>query len=83
MLETAGFVAALVLWGFGLVWLFVAIVSLIRCKRFPFTIGWWGSVFPLGVYANATVLLSRTMPSKFFKIVGTVCRKLSGSFFTQ
>ncbi|KMU90751.1 sulfite transporter Ssu1 [Coccidioides immitis H538.4] len=72
MLESIGFVTALVLWGFGLAWLFVAIVSLIRCRPFPFTIGWWASVFPLGVYSNATVLLSRVMPSKFFKVLGTI-----------
>ncbi|KAI1908299.1 Plasma membrane sulfite pump involved in sulfite metabolism [Ophidiomyces ophidiicola] len=72
LLESIGFVTALALWGFGLVWLFVAVVSLIRSKRFPFTIGWWGSIFPLGVYSNGTVLLSKVIPSKFFKIVGTI-----------
>lgn len=70
-----GFMTALLLWAFGLVWLFFASASIFRCKKFPFNIGWWGFTFPLGAYALATNQLGKEMDSTFFKVVGTVCYK--------
>ena len=70
-LYVLGFLAALVMWGFGLVWLFFAIASISRCK-FPFNMGWWGFTFPIGVFSMATLTLGQEIPSKFFKILGTV-----------
>ena len=67
-----GFMTALILWAFGLVWLFFASASILRCKKFPFNIGWWGFTFPLGAYALATCQLGWEMPSRFFKVLGTV-----------
>lgn len=69
---TLGFLAALLLWGFGLVWLFFAIASLLTVRHFPFNMGWWGFTFPLGVYAVSTTTLAAEIPSGFFKVVGTV-----------
>jgi tellurite resistance protein TehA-like permease len=66
-----GFAIALILWGFGLVWLFFAIASISRSK-FPFNMGWWAFIFPSGVYATATVTFGSEMPSPFFGILGTV-----------
>ena len=68
---TAGILIALVMWGFGLVWLFFAFASISR-SRFPFNLGWWGFTFPLGVYAVATTTFSAELPSTFFKVLGTV-----------
>lgn len=31
----------LIMWGYGLVWLFFALASITR-SRFPFNMGWWG-----------------------------------------
>ena len=59
------------MWEFGIVWLFFAIASLSR-TRFPFNLGWWGFTFPLGVYATATVQISKELPSLFFKVLGTI-----------
>ncbi|KAH7048471.1 voltage-dependent anion channel [Macrophomina phaseolina] len=66
-----GFGTAIVLWGFGLVWLFFAIASVTR-SRFPFNMGWWGFTFPTGVYVLATLQLGVELPSAFFDILGTV-----------
>lgn len=66
-----GFFLALVMWGFGLVWLFFAVASISR-SRFPFNMGWWGFTFPLGVYTVATVTLGKGLPSLFFRVLGTV-----------
>lgn len=66
-----GNACALVLWGYGLVWLFFALASITR-NRFPFNMGWWGFTFPLGVYAVSTSTLARDLPSQFFKVLGTI-----------
>ncbi|OAT00173.1 uncharacterized protein BDCG_16500 [Blastomyces dermatitidis ER-3] len=67
-----GFMFALMLWGFGFMWMLSAIISIAKCKRIPFTMGWWASIFPLGVYANCTILMAVEMPSQFFKVVSTI-----------
>ncbi|KAM5342690.1 hypothetical protein ACJ41O_013656 [Fusarium nematophilum] len=67
----AGIFIALVMWGFGLVWLSSALAAVLR-GRFPFNLGWWAFTFPLGVYAVATTTLAQELPSLFFKVLGTV-----------
>jgi len=71
ILYTFGLLAALIIWGSGLVWLFFAIASITR-SRFPFNIGWWGFTFPLGVFAVATTTIAQELPSVFFKVLGTI-----------
>ncbi|GAM83825.1 hypothetical protein ANO11243_018150 [Dothideomycetidae sp. 11243] len=45
-----GLYAALIIWGYGLLWMFFAVASITR-SRFLFNMGWWGFTFPLGVYS--------------------------------
>lgn len=71
VLYTAGLMLALIMWGFGVVWLFFALASISR-SRFPFNLGWWGFTFPLGVYTIATTTLAKELPSLFFKVLGTI-----------
>lgn len=71
ILYVLGFATALVMWGFALVWFFFALASISR-SRFPFNMGWWAFIFPIGVYATATVTFGSEMPSLFFDILGTV-----------
>jgi len=67
-----GFLTALILWGFGLIWLFFALTSIFYTKKFPFNIGWWDLPFPLvfsqrvrASWTRATlVLFSRSGISK-------------------
>lgn len=67
----AGVLVALVMWGFGLVWLFFALASITRSK-FPFNMGWWGFTFPIGVFTLATNQFGKEIPSRFFSVLGTV-----------
>ena len=71
ILYVVGWLMALIMWGFGIVWLFFAIASISRSK-FPFNMGWWGFTFPLGVFATATATLGKETPSTFFSVLGTV-----------
>ena len=67
-----GFLVALLMWGFGLMWLAFALCTIYLSRPFPFNMGWWGFVFPLGVFSGSTLQLGKEMPSKFFKVLGTV-----------
>ena len=67
-----GVFIALIMWGFGLVWLVFAVASIYRTRPFGFNMGWWGFTFPLGVYANSTMTFGVEFPSMFFKVLGTV-----------
>ncbi|KAB8203735.1 voltage-dependent anion channel [Aspergillus parasiticus] len=74
---TVGSLVALILWAFALVWLFFALASIVRCKSFPFNIGWWGFTFPLGVFiVSLCVVVLRVVVS-----VGTLKGVVSGQFF--
>ncbi|KAL1615649.1 Plasma membrane sulfite pump involved in sulfite metabolism [Diplodia seriata] len=67
-----GFFVALIMWGFGLVWFFIALVSMWQARPFPFNMGWWGFTFPLGVFATSTIQIGVEMPSAFFKVLGQI-----------
>jgi tellurite resistance protein TehA-like permease len=71
ILYVMGYLMALIMWGFGLVWLFFAFASISRSK-FPFNMGWWGFTFPLGVFTTSTVQMGMELPSAFFRVLGTV-----------
>jgi tellurite resistance protein TehA-like permease len=71
ILYVFGWVVGLVMWAYGLAWLFFALASISR-GRFPFNLGWWGFTFPLGAWASATISFGQEMPSRFFGVLGTV-----------
>ncbi|KAH6696764.1 sulfite efflux pump SSU1 [Leptodontidium sp. MPI-SDFR-AT-0119] len=66
-----GFLTGLLMWGFGLAWLFWALASFSRSKS-PFNMGWWSIVFATGVFTGSTITLGQEMPSRFFDVLGTV-----------
>lgn len=76
-----GFFVALVMWGFGIIWLLFALATIIKSRPFPFNMGWWGFTFPLGVFAASSLQLGAEMPSLFFRVLGTVCICLSFPLF--
>lgn len=71
ILYVVGWLTAVIMWGFAVVWLFFALASISRSK-FPFNMGWWGFTFPLGVFAVSTTTLGKEIPSTFFDVLGTV-----------
>jgi len=66
-----GWLTALIMWGFAIVWLFFALASISRSK-FPFNMGWWAFTFPLGVLTVSTTTIGKETPSHFFDVLGTV-----------
>jgi C4-dicarboxylate transporter/malic acid transport protein len=69
-----GVLGGVLLWGFGVWWLLLAILITIRYFRtgVPFNLGWWGYTFPLGVFTLATLRLSTTLHLGVFGVFGTV-----------
>lgn len=59
-LAAGSLLGAILLWGYGLWWMAMAIALTLRYLRqgMPFNIGWWGFTFPLGVYTVATLKLA-------------------------
>jgi tellurite resistance protein TehA-like permease len=60
--HATGTMMALLLWGFGLVWLALACTSFLSGKgRMHFAASFWGLVFPMGVYALAALQLGTVL----------------------
>ncbi|KAJ4394361.1 Plasma membrane sulfite pump involved in sulfite metabolism [Gnomoniopsis smithogilvyi] len=72
MLYVMGMLVALIMWGFGIVWMILALATIWSSRPFPFNMGWWGFTFPLGVFAISTITFGVEMPSMFFKVLGTM-----------
>ncbi|KAF2724010.1 hypothetical protein K431DRAFT_218655 [Polychaeton citri CBS 116435] len=67
-----GLFVGLIMWGWGLMWLALALAAIHKSRPFPFNMGWWGFTFPTGVYACSTVLIGEVLPSLFFRVLGTI-----------
>jgi len=67
-----GLIGGVLLWGYGLWWMGLAILITAKYAKdgFPFNIGWWGYTFPLGVYAVATLRLAALFPLPVLAIFG-------------
>lgn len=72
--ESTGIIGACILWGYGLWWLVLAILTTLHYMRqgLPFNMGWWAFTFPIGVYALATLTLARITGVELFALLGTV-----------
>ncbi|TDZ38902.1 Sulfite efflux pump SSU1 [Colletotrichum spinosum] len=73
-----GIFLALIMWGFALVWLSFALISIVTMQKFPFNMGWWGFTFPLGVMATCTGMLAKDLDSAFFRVMTMA---ISGEIF--
>ncbi len=66
----------LALWGFGAWWLVHGISSVsIRVAtsgRLQHNMGFWGFIFPLGVYTAATIALGTALPSECFNYLSII-----------
>eukprot|EP00878_Enallax_costatus_P012147 GHUV01012684.1.p2 GENE.GHUV01012684.1~~GHUV01012684.1.p2 ORF type:complete len:232 (+),score=16.24 GHUV01012684.1:2542-3237(+) len=73
MVDAAG-AAAMFLWGFATWWLLLAVCSISATIRhgIPFNLGWWGLVFPLGVYTGSTIKLGLVVHSMVFTVLGAI-----------
>lgn len=67
-----GLLWALTLWGFACVWLGFAVFTVGYLRRFEFNLGWWAFTFPLALFASISIKIGEVLPSRFFRVVGTI-----------
>ncbi|OMJ13975.1 Sulfite efflux pump SSU1 [Smittium culicis] len=73
--HAGGALVGLVMWGFGVFWLVMAIASTIyglKRGKVAFNIGWWGLTFPTGVFISATNTFAKEFSNNGFKVFGAV-----------
>ena len=72
LFQQAGILASLILLGFGLWWLGIAVLTTLHHAKqdLPFNLGWWGLTFPLGVYTLAILTLAQQINLAFLYAVG-------------
>lgn len=72
LFHQAGILASLILLGFGLWWLGIALLTTLHHAKqdLPFNLGWWGLTFPLGVYTLAILTLAHQLNLAFLYAVG-------------
>lgn len=57
-------VVALLVWGFGVWWLIMAVFMTLAAKRegqLPFALSWWAFTFPLGAFVSLSLRLGKTL----------------------
>ncbi|MFJ4141192.1 TDT family transporter [Pseudomonas sp. NPDC089734] len=69
-----GLLVGILFWGLGLWWMALALLITLRYFKagIPFNLGWWGFIFPLGVYAISTLKLGAVLHMAFFNAMGVV-----------
>lgn len=73
-LETSGVVYGLLVWGFAIYWLGLAVVTTLQAVRsgMPFTLGWWSFTFPVGVLIAGSDALHAATGAVLFEAAATV-----------
>lgn len=51
-----GLIVGILLWGFAVVWFIVATIMIATAYPFPFNMGWWGFIFPVGKFNFISVV---------------------------
>lgn len=77
MIFAVCFCGAYALWAIGIAWVVIAVCSIyhvviLRHNKIAFNMGYWGMIFPNGVFALLIVELSRVLQSPSFKVIGSL-----------
>jgi C4-dicarboxylate transporter/malic acid transport protein len=81
----AAHVIALLLWGFGLWWLVMAVIlTLVAARRgeLPFALSWWAFTFPLGAFVAASWRLGTQLALPALLAVGAAALALLALLWT-
>lgn len=72
-LFAAGIAFGLLVWGFGLYWLVMALAVTLRAAftRLPFTMGWWAFTFPVGTLTTGSYALFGATHAAIYGYAGT------------
>jgi C4-dicarboxylate transporter/malic acid transport protein len=83
-LAFAGVAYGVVMWGFALYWLAMAIVLTLRALRngVAFTLGWWAFTFPVGVLTAGTIALYHATGATIYAVAGIALLALLATMWT-
>jgi C4-dicarboxylate transporter/malic acid transport protein len=72
VIQYSGIMGSIILIGFGLWWLAMAIFTIYKHLNinFKFNLGWWGLTFPLGVYTLAILELAKQLHLEIISYIG-------------
>ncbi|KAJ6468415.1 voltage-dependent anion channel [Mycena sanguinolenta] len=74
-IETAAFCCAYALWSMALMWLCIGLCSVgsvLRRQRIPFSVAYWGTIFPNALVALLTVELGVVLESRTLNYLGAI-----------
>lgn len=64
---------ATMMWGFGFWWMIASLLVIRRgYGRLPFSLSWWGFVFPFGAWTVATSVLAQTWDAGLFDVLAWI-----------
>lgn len=75
MIFAVCFAGAFILWSMGFAWITVAVLSIfsiVRKRKVPFSMAYWGMVFPHGTFASLSVKLALVLDSPFYRVFGSL-----------
>ena len=75
MIFAVCFAGAFILWSMGIAWIIVAILSIfsvVRKGKIPFSMAYWGMVFPHGTFASLSVKMALVLDSPFYRCFGAL-----------
>ena len=75
MIFAVCFAGSFILWSMGIAWIILAVMSIfsvVRKGKVPFSMAYWGMVFPHGTFAILSVQLAKVLDSPFFRVFGAL-----------
>jgi len=75
MIFAVCFAGSFTLWSMGIAWIILAVMSIfsvVRKGKVPFSMAYWGMVFPHGTFAILSVQLARVLDSPFYRVFGAI-----------
>ena len=73
MIFAGCFLGAFVLFSLGVAWILLAVISIAHVRtsaKIPFSMAYWGLIFPNGVFALLCVQLAKVLDSPVFRAIG-------------
>lgn len=74
MIYAGCFIGGYTLWSMGFAWILIALISITHVRssnKLPFSMAYWGLIFPNGTFALLSVELAKVLDSGFFRAFGT------------
>ena len=85
MIFAVCFAGSFMLWSMGVAWIILAVMSIfsvVRKGKIPFSMAYWGMVFPHGTFAILSVQLARVLDSPFYRVFAALwcCKRFQRVF---